>query len=160
MDARSHAEPPLALLLLLASRWFDARSLAALEKRGWPKLSPAQSLVFAHLDATGTRPAELARRLGSTRQATHELVNGLVRLGLLEVVADPRRRGGRLARPTQRGLSMARDAYAILRELEHTTFGARRSATLRRLLADFDPGRPLLNPAEPSAAASPTPAAP
>ncbi|RBY79019.1 MarR family winged helix-turn-helix transcriptional regulator [Blastococcus sp. TF02A-26] len=157
MDARPPAEPPLALLLLLASRWFDARSLAELEKRGWPRLSPAQSLVFVHVGATGTRPAELARRLGSTRQAAHELVNGLVRLDLIEVVDDPQRRGGRLVRPTPQGMRLARDAYAVLRELEDKTFGVRRSRTLRRLLADFDPGRPeaeLTTPASPASTAS------
>ncbi|WP_369832031.1 MarR family winged helix-turn-helix transcriptional regulator [Blastococcus sp. TF02A-26] len=147
MAARAHDGPPLALLLLLASRWFDAQSLDRLEERGWPRLSPPQSLVFAYLNVSGTRPAELARRLGSTRQATHELVAGLVRLDLLEVAADPSRRNGKLVRPTSRGLDLTRDAYGILRELEDSAFGARRSQTLRRLLADFGSRHPLVHPA-------------
>ena len=43
---------------------------------------------LAHLDPAGTRPAELARRLGTSRQAVHELVGGLCRAGVLDVVPD------------------------------------------------------------------------
>ena len=136
------AEPPLARLLLLASRWFDACSLAELERRGWPRLSPAQSLVSAHLEDDGVPPAELARRLETTRQAAHELVQGLVQLGLLVVTADPGRRGGRLVVTTPRRRQLAVEAYVILLELEQQ-LGAHRVRTLRRLLSPFDdPARP------------------
>lgn len=110
--------PPLALVLLRASRWFDSQLLDQLEQRGWPRLSPAQSLVFAHLSEEGTPPAELARRLGTSRQAVHELVAGLHRHGLLEVVADQGRRRGRLVVLTPSGRSLAADARAVLAALE------------------------------------------
>jgi len=58
------SQVPLALLLLRASRWFDRQLLEGLEAEGWPRLTPAQSLVFAHLDPDGVAPATLARRLG------------------------------------------------------------------------------------------------
>jgi DNA-binding MarR family transcriptional regulator len=135
-------EPPLALLLLLASRWFDAAALAESERRGRPRLSPAQSLLFAHLGEGGISPAELARRLGQTRQATHELAQGLVRLGLLTLEQDPGRRGGRLVRPTETGRRLAVEACGILIDLE-AQLGVRTAATLRRhlspLAARFDP---------------------
>lgn len=137
MDGAARPEPPLARLLLLASRWFDTRSVAELETRGWPRLSPAQSLVFAFLEEDGVSPAELARRLGHTRQATHELVNGLCKLGLVDLDADPQRRGGRLVVLTARGLELALDGYRVLRGLE-AEFGAERAGQLRELLADFD----------------------
>jgi DNA-binding MarR family transcriptional regulator len=136
VDKGADLEPPLALLLLLASRWFDNQSLTELARRGWPRLSSAQSLLFAYIDEAGTPPAELARRLGHSRQATHQLVEGLVQLGLLEVGDDPGRRGGRLVRPSDRGMALATEAAMILRELE-TSLGTHRARTLRRLLADF-----------------------
>src|SRR4051794_19937205 len=105
------AEPPLARLLLRASRWFDARSREELERRGWPRLSAAQTALFAHLEENGIAPAELARRLGHTRQATSDLVNGLVRLDLVQVLDDPDRRGGRLVCVTPRGRELAIDAH-------------------------------------------------
>jgi DNA-binding MarR family transcriptional regulator len=110
--------PPLALVLLRASRWFDAQLLERLAGRGWPRLTPAQSLVFAHLSEDGTSPSELARRLGSSRQAAHELVAGLEALALLEVVEDPARRRGRLVTLTPDGHRLADDARHVLAELE------------------------------------------
>jgi DNA-binding MarR family transcriptional regulator len=131
-------EPPLAYLLLRASRWFDAGLRDRLESRGWPRLTAAQSLVFAFLDADGTPPAELARRLGTTRQAAQDLVAGLVRLELLEVADDPDRSRGRLVRLTGPGHRLAGDAAMLLDELE-TTLGER-AEELRRLLTG--PGAP------------------
>lgn len=126
---------PLALLLLKASRWFDQQLLHRLEQQGWPRLSPAQSLVFAHLEPAGVPPATLARRLGTSRQATQDLVAGLVHHGLLEVVADPARHRGRLVTLTTTGRTLARDAHEILTELERS-IGAERACALRNLLGD------------------------
>ena len=127
---------PLALLLLRASRWFDRQLLDRLEEDAWPRLTPAQSLVFAHLSPEGVPPATLARQLGTSRQAAQDLVGGLVRHGLLELVPDPARRGGRLVTLTPTGRSLASDARAILDELENG-LGAERARALRHLLADF-----------------------
>lgn len=128
---------PLALLLLRASRWFDQQVLDGLQQRGWPALTPAQSLVFAHLDDDGTTPSELARRLGQTRQSTSELVAGLVRHGLLQVGPNPDRRGGRLIGFTDRGWACIRDAKSLLSELE-TAVGVERAGALRALLEDLE----------------------
>lgn len=127
--------PPLALVLLRASRWFDAQLLARLEERGWPRLTPPQSLVFAHLSEGGTPPSELARRLGTSRQATHELVAGMARLGLLGTVEDAGRARGRLVVLTPEGRALAADARTVLADLERT-LGAERVEALHDLLAD------------------------
>lgn len=127
------SRPPLALALLHASRWFDSQLLQRLEQRGWPRLGPAQSLVFAHLRDEGVSPSALARGLGTSRQAAHELVAGLHRLGLLEVVADPGRRGGRLVVLTATGRALARDAREVLAALEEP-LGMERVEALHELL--------------------------
>ncbi|MCA0143988.1 MarR family winged helix-turn-helix transcriptional regulator [Blastococcus sp. LR1] len=132
---RFGARPPLARLLLLASRWFDEQSRAELERRGWPKLSAAQTAVFAHLSDFPVPPAELARRLGNTRQATSDLVQGLIRLGLLEMLDDPARRGGRLVCVTQRGVRLAQDGYVVLLKLEEQLADAEVVKQLHTLLA-------------------------
>lgn len=128
---------PLALLLLRASRWFDRQLLERLRQEGWPALSPAQSLVFAYLDPAGTSPAELARRLGNTRQATSELLQGLVAHDLLALRPNPTRRGGLLVTLTERGRAMTSDAGRILETLE-AGLGHAGAAELRHLLRAFD----------------------
>ncbi len=131
---------PLALLLLRASRWFDRRVIEELERRGWPRLTSAQTLAFAHLDDDGTPPAELARRLGTTRQSTSDLVAVLVRLGLLEVRDDPGRARGRLVHLTARGRDLAADAREVLladeRDLPAVEVAAVRRALTRLALGD------------------------
>jgi DNA-binding MarR family transcriptional regulator len=131
-----NAELPLAYLLLRASRWFDAALREELAARGWPRLSAAQSLVFAFLGPDGTPPATLARLLGTTRQATHDLVGGLVCQGLLDVVDDPARRRGRLVRLTAEGRALAADAVHVLAVLE-AGLPPGRAGALRESLAGF-----------------------
>ncbi|RBY75440.1 MarR family transcriptional regulator [Blastococcus sp. TF02-09] len=119
--------------MLLASRWFDAQSRELLAQRGWPRLSAAQTLLFAQLLPGGITVAELARRLGTSRQATHEMVRGLVSLGFLELADDPRRRGGRLVHLTPYGHELVADSYTVLRQLE-TTLPTRHMDALRKAL--------------------------
>lgn len=126
----------LALMLLKAGLWFDLRLLDGLTARGWPRLSGPQSQLFAHLDQHGTRPAELARRLGTTRQSTQELVGGLVRLGLMEVVQDEGRKRGRLVKLTEKGRQIGFDARQILVELE-AQFDPAQLEQLRNLLQNM-----------------------
>lgn len=132
---------PLALLLLRASRWFDRQLLDGLQAAGWPRLTPAQSLVFPYLDPQGVAPATLARRLGTTRQGAQDLVAGLVRHGLLAVEADPARRGGRLVVLTEQGRALTVDARRLLAELERS-LGDQRAAQLRELLVDMGTDAP------------------
>lgn len=124
---------PLAMLLLWATRWFDAQLLDHLEHQGFPRLSPQQSLVFGHLTGPGVSPSELSRRLGTTRQATGDLVAGIVRLGLLETVTDPAHAGRRIVRLTELGRATARCAELRLADLERG-LGVGRAAALRGAL--------------------------
>lgn len=140
------AEPPLALLLLRASRWFDRQVITALVQRGWPRLTPAQTLVFAHLDADGTSPSEVARRLGATRQATADQLRVLERLGLLTLEEDPGRARGRLVRLTHDGQALASHAREILSTLE-TLLPLDAVNTLRHELSSLElPDDPLKTP--------------
>jgi DNA-binding MarR family transcriptional regulator len=91
-----------------------------------------------------------ARRLGRSRQATGQMVEGLVGLGLLQVADDPARRGGRLVCLTEDGHTLALTAYGILLELEQR-LGAERVEALRSLLSDIDVALDGTRPAGPVA---------
>ena len=127
----------LGELLLAAFRWFDVRLVARLHAAGFPELRRSHSLVFAHLDADGTRISEVARRAGITRQAAHQTVAELVELGLVELVPDPSNRSAKLVLPTERGRESIRVAVAAYAELEDELarrIGRKRAAELRRAL--------------------------
>lgn len=56
--------------------------------------------------------------MGTTRQATHDLVGGLVRLELVKVIDNPARRRGRLVALTERGSELAAAGRRILAGIE------------------------------------------
>jgi DNA-binding MarR family transcriptional regulator len=137
--------PPLIDLTLRAYRWFEDGMVNRLRDAGWSEITRAHSVVFAHLDAAGTRSSELARRTGVTRQAIHQTIQELVELGLVELAPDPTSQRAKLVLPTRRGKRLADDAREIFRDLEsilERRIGRKRTARLRRAL-ESDWGEPV-----------------
>ncbi|GAB2848541.1 hypothetical protein GCM10027074_14110 [Streptomyces deserti] len=127
----------LPLLLAGAKRWFDDALMASMRAAGEQPLTSAQGQVFALLDAEGTTVAELARRLGVTRQTAHQAVHGLLAMGLLEQVPDPSSARSRLIRITPEGARAHRRAQATLALIEEVLaerIGADAAAALRGAL--------------------------
>ena len=119
--------------------------MARLVAAGWTDVTRAHSRVFANLDRDGTRPSELARRMGVTRQAAHQTIQELVDRGFLELAPDPKNARARRAVLTARGKRVVADARDIVRDLENTLerrIGRKRVARLRRAL-ESDWGAPI-----------------
>jgi DNA-binding MarR family transcriptional regulator len=136
---------PLIDLSFRAARWLEEGLLARLVAAGWTDVTRAHSRVFANLDRDGTRPSELARRMGVTRQAAHQTVQELVDRGFLELGPDPKNARARRAVLTARGRHVVADARDIVRDLENTLerrIGRKRVARLRRAL-ESDWGAPV-----------------
>lgn len=86
---RAKAES-VAQLLFKCARLVNERALAGLETtEGSPRIRPAHTSVFPHLDHEGTRLTELARRMGISKQAVGQLVDELEQMGALERIPDP-----------------------------------------------------------------------
>lgn len=135
----------LGQLLLRAFRWMDDSLRATLEVRGWPQITPAQSLLFANLDAEGTRTSELARRLGVSRQAVHQTVRELERLGFVEQIPDPTNASAKLVCLTEAGrhnVAAALQAFQDLEAVLAQRIGEGRMASLRAVL-ERDWGDPI-----------------
>jgi DNA-binding MarR family transcriptional regulator len=127
----------LPLLLAGAKRWFDDALTASMRAAGEQPLSSAQGQVFALLDPEGTTVAELARRLGVTRQTAHQAVHVLVDLDLLEQVPDPSSARNRLIRITPEGARVHRRAQATIAVIEGVLaerIGVAEAAALRAAL--------------------------
>ncbi|MEW2294212.1 MarR family transcriptional regulator [Streptomyces sp. NPDC006743] len=114
----SHRGANLPHLFSEARRWFEDALLASLEAAGEQPVTTAQASVFAMLDSEGTTVSELARRMGVTRQTAHQAAHGLIGMGLLEQVPDPRSARRRLIRRTAEGQRVHERAQATIDVVE------------------------------------------
>jgi len=127
-----------------------ARELAALEVRmkawlmgrlrdeGFTTISEAQLVFLGELDCGVNHAAELARRLGISRQAIHKSVRDLSSLGLLETASHPELGNQRIIRFTLEGerlISRARAHFAMLDKTLQSSMGANGLADLNATLA-------------------------
>ena len=91
----------LSALITDAQRWLAASERSNAGRS--PGLAKAHALVFSHLDGGGTRPAEIARRSGISRQAVGQTIAQMRELGLVKLSNDPTNRRARLVQPTAKG---------------------------------------------------------
>ncbi|MEV5716870.1 MarR family winged helix-turn-helix transcriptional regulator [Amycolatopsis mediterranei] len=137
--------PLLGPLVRKAYRWYRDGVQSRLALQGDPALSMGQFELFAQVDWDGTSIAELARRMGTTRQSAHQAVRELVQADLLEVGPDPSSARSKLVRPTARAADRLRAARKVLVELEDELakrLGLDRVEQLREILG-ADWGTPL-----------------
>ncbi|WP_106400146.1 MarR family winged helix-turn-helix transcriptional regulator [Actinocorallia populi] len=139
-------ERNLPQLLGDARRWFDEALAEAMRAAGEKPVTIGQQAVFAALDPGGTTVAELSRRMGVTRQSTHQAVQALVRLGLLEQSPDPASARRLRTVMTEEGHRVDRVARAQIARLEEELAGRIGGAALRELRralsADWGPPFP------------------
>lgn len=107
-------------LLLAATRRFNEELTAHLHARGYRDIRPAHSALFAHLDREGTRPSELARRAGMTKQSMGELIADLETAGYAVRTQDPSDRRAKLVVLTAAGARLDREAARAIDEVERT----------------------------------------
>src|SRR3954452_1955396 len=134
--------PSLSSLLTNAQRW-----MAAAERSNSGRgagLLRAHALVFAHLDEGGTRPAEIARRAGISRQAVGQTIALMRELGLVKLSNDPTNRRARLVQPTAKGrkaLERSGSGASAAEKVLSRRIGATRVKSLRDAL-EADWGAP------------------
>lgn len=130
------APEPLAKLLWRAHQWFRAAVTAGLEDTAGA-VSPAGATLLSQLDPDGMPMADLARLMGVSTPAIHQMVHHLVALGLLEVAPNPRSGRSKLVLLTPEGLARRRQALELLADLEDELahrIGRRRVTGLRDAL--------------------------
>jgi DNA-binding MarR family transcriptional regulator len=125
----------LTSLMTNAQRWLAAAEQSS-ARRG-AGLAPAQALVFTHLDSGGTRPAEIARRAGISRQAVGQTIAQMRAQGLVKLAADPSNRRARLVQPTAKGrkaLERSSGSASSAEKVLSRRIGAARVKSLRDAL--------------------------
>ncbi|NBJ11271.1 MarR family winged helix-turn-helix transcriptional regulator [Microvirga arsenatis] len=133
---------------LLRQCWRRARDRIqeAIRAAGFDDLQEAHLAVFTYPLPDGVRPADLARRMGMSPQATNYLIAQVEALGYLERRASEGSER-RLVYMTERGWQVGETIFASLRELQAEwadEVGQKRfadfMAVLRRLAAE-EPAR-------------------
>lgn len=135
----------LIIPLLQGFSWFDDGLQAYMRTKGWPNTSRPQSMVMIHVVSGVTRPAELARRLGVSRQAMHVTISQMVDQDILELRDDPADGRSKRVEITVQGQRMRRDAQEAMRLMTaalEQRIGAGGVAALRGALGT-DWGPPL-----------------
>jgi DNA-binding MarR family transcriptional regulator len=130
---RAKAES-VAQLLFKCARLLNERALARVEQpEGTPRIRPAHTSVFPHLDHAGTRLTDLAQRMGISKQAVGQLVDELEQMGAVERVPDPSDGRAKLIRFSRKPGSSLLDGLMHLQKLERElgeTLGPERMAAL------------------------------
>lgn len=103
---------------------FDEDLTARLHARGYRDIRPAHSALFAHLDREGTRPSELARRAGMTKQSMGELVADLEAKGYVMRRDDPSDQRAKVVVLTEAGVRLDREAVRAIGAIE-SAYGRR-----------------------------------
>jgi len=135
----------LIVPLLQAFFWFDESLQNYLRQKGWPAVTRPQSMVMVSIVRGVTRPSDIARDLGVTRQAVHATINGMVEIGLVELIDDPDDRRSKIVAISEQGARMrehAREATTLISEELARRIGPQKLEALRAAMA-ADWGAPL-----------------
>ena len=132
---------------LLRVPWEAVQShmLRRLHENGCADFDAAYLPIFGYPGPQGTRPSELAARLGMSKQALNYLLGGLERAGYLERGPHPDDSHSKRITLTPRGLSavkVIRDAVAELETSWTQLLGPKRFAQLRKMLQELGRSTP------------------
>ena len=105
------------LLSVAYTKWQDA-TYQALREAGHGELRQSFSPVFRHIDANGTRVADLAIKGNLTKQSMAYLVRSMEDAGYVDVRADPTDRRAKLVALTDKGRAADAALAQMSRKLE------------------------------------------
>lgn len=117
-DTTLHGAGNLGALLVRAFRWFEEGLAGDPDTAHLPRLSGTQFMTLASLDDGGTSIAELARRVGVTRQAMHQQVGEMEKAALVELVDSSTDRRVKLVKLSLLGRTLDRKAAQAIDALE------------------------------------------
>ena len=104
--------------LAYALYWVDESLQASLAAAGWERMNRTRSMIMLSVTAGINRPADMARNLGVSRQAIHQLLQGLKDENILELVPDPKDKRAKMVKFSAEADDIRRDAQAILLGIE------------------------------------------
>jgi DNA-binding MarR family transcriptional regulator len=108
---------------LRAFYWLDESLQNLLEQDGWSRASHTQTMIILAVGEGISRPSDLARHLGISRQAIHQVIGELMRKGLVTLEDDPDNKRSKIVRFSPKAVKIRQSAIkavnAIEREVAH-----------------------------------------
>jgi DNA-binding MarR family transcriptional regulator len=132
--------------LLHAYYWCDESLQNAMRKAGLPPLSRTKSMIMVNIADGITRPSDLARNIGISRQAIQQTLVEMEKTGLITLAPDPADGRAKIVKFSRRGTGIGKIAFDALDEIEaelSRRLGAKGVAQVKDLL--FRDWGPVLN---------------
>lgn len=117
-NARGAGPDHIGIRLWTAWEGWKAEFVLAMNAAGHDWFTPSRATMLGFLPRKGLRQSDLITRMGVSKQAVQQLVDGLEQEGVLERIPDPADRRGRIVRPTAKGRVALDDADRIKGEIE------------------------------------------
>ena len=121
--------------LWLATKAYERAMFDGVRAMGFRDVTVADSDLLPYVDLGGTRISRIAERRGTTKQAAHEAVHGLIRRGYLLLEPDPQDRRAKRVRYTAKGAGLLRALQQVKRTLHAGIADRIGAAELARLEA-------------------------
>lgn len=102
-----------------ASRAWQTEFSAAMRASGHVWFSESRAGLLGHIPRRGIRQSALIERAGISKQAVQQLLDGLEAEGVIERVADPQDKRGKLVHYTALGSAALRDGDRIKLDIEN-----------------------------------------
>lgn len=104
--------------LLHAFYWCDEGLQNSLRAAGYPGVSRTKSMIMVNISDGITRPSDLARNIGISRQAIQQTLVDMEREGLVSLVVDPNDGRAKIVKFSRRGTGIGKAANKALAEIE------------------------------------------
>lgn len=118
LDENAAGPDHVGIRLWSAFEAWKSDFVSAMNAAGHPWFTPSRATLLGFVPRRGIRQSELIARMGVSKQAVQQLVDGLVEEGVLERVADPEDGRGRIVRHTAMGRAALADADRIKAAIE------------------------------------------
>lgn len=113
-------------------------------------------MIMTNIVSNITRPSDIARNLGLSRQAIHNTINQMVKMDIVRLTPDPDDRRHMILSLTEAGARMRHDAQqamdALTSQIAEKLGAEQLSALMQMLEADWGDNMENHSPADPSPA--------
>lgn len=137
-SVRQPRKPLLRTLLFARFEWMEARVVELAKRRGYFVASGAMNRMLSHLGSCPLGLSELARRVGTSRQAVHQLATEAASAGIVEFIPSELDKRVKLLQYTRKGRALAAQAasdFLLIEQELAAALGQEDVETLRRILA-------------------------